>query len=121
MQNTPKKQFLKIQLAYFFPHRCYSFANAEAEGVNIVVLHFIAAAGIARIAPRWRGTRLWGTAKAMTVVDANFLHTWGIFLYVPQDLPSCCQVWPCVAVNVSGANLTAAGEKAGDPDGKRSF
>lgn len=48
---------------------------------------------------------LWHTEKAMAVVDAKFLHTWGIFLHVPQDLPS-------IAVNVRGANLSAAGEKA---------
>jgi len=39
-------------------------------------------------------------------MDAKLLHTWGIFLYVPQ-----VRCGLCVAMNLSRADLTAAGEK----------
>lgn len=56
---------------------------------------------------------LWSTVKAVTVVNTKstkFLHMWGIFLSVPQDLCSC---GPCMTMNVHGADLTAAGAKTG--------
>lgn len=91
MQKCQNPQFLRLRLAYFFPWmllpcKCRGALWAEAGGYVIVLYwYFIAAAGIA---PRWRDV-----CGAVTVVDPKFLHLWGIFLYVPQDLPSCCQVW----------------------------